>query len=68
MIPAPPPERLTVPVLGGAATSKISARVDGLADGGDVIDALSREPWGASDGQVADRYGLRWLIGYEPGA
>jgi hypothetical protein len=22
-------------------------------------------PWGASDGQVIDRYGLHWLIGFE---
>ena len=22
-------------------------------------------PWGASDGQVVDRYGVHWLIGFE---
>ncbi|MDA8332444.1 MAG: VOC family protein, partial [Candidatus Dormibacteraeota bacterium] len=26
---------------------------------------LQRRPWGAYDGQVVDRYGLHWLIGYE---
>jgi uncharacterized glyoxalase superfamily protein PhnB len=26
---------------------------------------LQTRPWGASDGQVIDRYGLHWLIGFE---
>jgi PhnB protein len=26
---------------------------------------LQVRPWGASDGQVIDRYGLHWLIGFE---
>jgi len=38
---------------------------DGLADGGVIVDPLAAKPWGASDGQVIDRYGLSWLIGYE---
>jgi len=28
------------------------------------MDELQTRPWGASDGQVIDRYGLHWLIGY----
>ncbi|OYV65853.1 MAG: VOC family protein [Actinobacteria bacterium 21-64-8] len=36
-----------------------------LCEGGCVLDDLQRRPWGASDGQVVDRYGLRWLIGFE---
>ena len=36
-----------------------------LSEGGRVLDALQRRPWGASDGQVIDRYGLHWLIGFE---
>jgi PhnB protein len=36
-----------------------------LAEGGTVLDDLQVRPWGASDGQVLDRYGLRWLVGYE---
>ena len=42
----------------------------GLAVGegwlGRVVDPLTPKPWRASDGQVVDRHGLRWLIGYEP--
>jgi PhnB protein len=36
-----------------------------LAAGGSIVDPLARKPWGAFDGQVIDRYGLHWLIGYE---
>lgn len=36
-----------------------------LADGGRVIDDLQERPWGASDGQVVDRFGLHWLIGFD---
>ena len=33
-----------------------------------MIDDLQQRPWGAFDGQVVDRYGLHWLIGFEDGA
>jgi PhnB protein len=36
-----------------------------LAEGGTVIDDLQVRPWGATDGQVVDRYGLHWLVGFE---
>ncbi len=39
-----------------------------LAEGGEVVDDLQKRPWGAFDGQVVDRYGLRWLIGFETDA
>ena len=35
-----------------------------LADGGEEIDALQRRPWGDWDGQVRDRFGLTWLVGF----
>lgn len=50
----------------GAGDAETSARWFGaLADGGMVIDPLQARGWGAYDGQVRDRYGVRWLIGYE---
>lgn len=50
----------------GAADAETSARwFAALSEGGHVIDPLQRRPWGAHDGQVRDRYGVRWLIGYE---
>jgi PhnB protein len=36
-----------------------------LAVEGIVVDALQERPWGAHDGQVTDRFGVPWLIGYE---
>ncbi len=39
-----------------------------LAAGGEVLDQLQARGWGASDGQLVDRYGVRWLIGFEPGS
>lgn len=35
-----------------------------LADGGEVTDPLQRRPWGDWDGQVRDRFGLTWLVGF----
>lgn len=35
-----------------------------LAEHGTDIDPLQKRPWGDHDGQVTDRYGVRWLIGY----
>lgn len=37
---------------------------DELADGGSVTEELQERPWGDYDGQVTDRYGIRWLIGF----
>lgn len=38
---------------------------DKLCVGGRAIDPLVQRPWDGADGQVTDRHGLRWLIGYE---
>ena len=53
----------------GTADAETSARwFDQLAAGGEVLDQLQARGWGASDGQLVDRYGVRWLIGFEPGS
>jgi PhnB protein len=36
-----------------------------LAEGGRIVDDLQARPWGDSDGQVIDAYGLHWLVGFE---
>lgn len=36
-----------------------------LAEGGTVVDDLQVRPWGATDGQVIDQYGVHWLVGFE---
>ena len=45
------------------ATTKIYTL--SLLDALPIVDDLQRRPWGATDGQVIDRYGLDWLIGFQ---
>ncbi|WP_114855524.1 VOC family protein [Brachybacterium sp. YJGR34] len=59
---------LMVALLGRAEPTTLRTWFVALAEGGEVVDPLQRRPWGASDGQVRDRYGVLWLIGYEHGA
>lgn len=58
-------EGMLLSLLGTAAPSTLKDWFAGLSEGGRVVDDLQMRPWGASDGQVVDRYGLRWLIGFE---
>lgn len=57
---------LMLSLLGTAEPERLHQFFDELSVGGEVIDPLSVKPWGATDGQVRDRFGLHWLIGYEP--
>jgi PhnB protein len=54
-------------LLGAASPSTLSDWFQRLAEGGTVVDDLQTRPWNASDGQVRDRYGILWLIGFEHG-
>lgn len=58
-------EGLMLSLLGNADPATLRRWFARLADGGEVLDDLRKRPWGAFDGQVTDRYGLRWLIGFE---
>lgn len=53
-------------LLGAAEPAVLHEWFDRLSAGGQVVDPLAPKPWGASDGQVIDRHGLHWLVGYEP--
>lgn len=55
----------TFSLLGTADPEVLRGWFDQLADGGTSIDPLQKRPWGDFDGQVTDRYGVRWLIGYQ---
>ena len=67
--PAVQVEGLALSMLGAAEPAVLHRWFDALAaDGGQVLDPLTPTPWGAADGQVVDRHGLRWLFGYEPSA
>jgi PhnB protein len=52
-------------LLGTADAATLRRWFAALAAGGTVVDELQPRPWGASDGQVVDRHGLRWLVGFE---
>ena len=58
-------EGLMLSLLGASSPSVLRAWFSGLSEGGRILDDLQLRPWGATDGQVIDRYGLRWLIGFE---
>jgi len=58
-------EGMMLALLGTATASTLRTWFSRLSEGGRVVDELQERPWGASDGQVIDRYGLHWLIGFE---
>ena len=58
-------EGMMLSLLGSASPSTLRDWFGRLSDGGRVVEALETRPWGASDGQVIDRHGLHWLIGWE---
>ncbi|MDH2414888.1 VOC family protein [Nocardioides sp. CER19] len=58
-------EGLMLSLLGAAAPTALRDWFARLSEGGRVVDDLQVRPWGASDGQVVDRFGLHWLVGYE---
>jgi PhnB protein len=60
-------EGLMFSLLGTAEPAVLRSWFSQLAEGGRVVDELQSRAWGASDGQVIDRYGLHWLIGFEGG-
>jgi PhnB protein len=58
-------EGIMLALLGTAPPSTLRNWFSRLGEGGRVVEDLQTRPWGASDGQVIDRYGLHWLIGFE---
>lgn len=52
-------------LLGAAEPAVLAQWFERLSDGGRVVSPLEQRPWGAHDGTVVDRFGLRWLIGWE---
>jgi PhnB protein len=63
--PAFAAQGLMFSLLGTADPATLQQWFARLAEGGTVIDELARRPWGASDGQVLDRHGIHWLVGFE---
>jgi PhnB protein len=63
--PALRTEGLMLALLGTAPPATLRQWFAALSEGGRVVDELQERPWGAADGQVVDRYGVHWLVGYE---
>jgi PhnB protein len=58
-------EGIMLSLLGTAPAATLRQWFSDLSDGGRVVDDLQVRAWGASDGQVIDRHGVHWLIGFE---
>jgi hypothetical protein len=58
-------EGMMLSLLGTAPAPTLRKWFSSLAKAGRVVEDLQMRPWGACDGQVIDRYGLHWLIGFE---
>jgi PhnB protein len=58
-------EGMMLSLLGTSEPATLRVWFSSLSAGGQIVDELQARPWGASDGQVIDRYGLHWLIGFE---
>ncbi|MBN9130569.1 MAG: VOC family protein [Paenarthrobacter ureafaciens] len=57
---------VSIALLGTADGPTLTQWFNTIAQGGgSVLDPLQKRSWGAYDGQVVDRFGVRWLIGYE---
>lgn len=54
-------------LLGTADPATLQQWFAALAESGQITVPIQKRPWGDWDGQVADRYGIRWLIGYQEG-
>lgn len=52
-------------LLGTASPAELTEWFRRLSDGGTVVDDLQKRPWEGTDGQVRDKFGVLWLIGYE---
>ncbi len=62
--PAVHTQGLMLSLLGTAAAPTMRGWFARLAQEGQVVDDPQERPWGAFDGQVIDRYGIHWLIGF----
>lgn len=56
---------LLMALLGTGDPDQSQQWFERLRDDGVVIDELQERGWNAWDGQVRDRFGVTWLIGYE---
>jgi PhnB protein len=58
------PTGLVLSLLGAADPAVTERWFALLSAGARDVDPLQRRSWGDHDGQVTDRFGIRWLLGY----
>jgi PhnB protein len=56
---------IMLPLLGTADVLTLRRWFDRLAQNGSTVEPVRERPWGASDGQAIERFGVHWLIGYQ---
>ncbi|WP_333811657.1 VOC family protein [Timonella senegalensis] len=61
------PKGVAISLLGVADGTTLTSWFEALSQDGAVLDPLAHRAWGATDGQVVDKFGVRWLIGFEDG-
>ncbi|NPC97894.1 VOC family protein [Nocardioides sp. zg-DK7169] len=58
-------EGLMLSLLGAAEPRVLREWFARLSEGGRVVAELEARGWGDFDGEVIDRYGLHWLLGFQ---
>ena len=58
-------EGLMLALLGVADPDTLTRWFEELAAEGTVVNQLQEREWAASDGQVIDRFGIHWLVGFQ---
>jgi PhnB protein len=53
-------------LLGTADGATMHAWFAGLSEGASKVDELQQRAWGDFDGTLVDRFGVPWLLGYQP--
>lgn len=64
--PAPSFQGARLALLGTAEPATLHAWFAALSEGASEIDELQLRPWGDADGTLVDRFGVAWLLGYQP--
>lgn len=55
----------TFSLLGTAEPATLEEWFRALAEDGEVLEPLAARAWGDHDGQVRDRFGVHWLVGFQ---
>lgn len=51
--------------VNGSSEDHVRSLFDKLADGGQVVQPLQKQFWGALFGMLSDKFGTRWMFNYD---